>query len=133
MSTLSTAEVLRHIAGNFENGRYISQGLEGRSAERCEWVDMQGRGVLVCLESGWQFRLAPKTITYTVTHPEPLRTAPEVGVDIFWVNLAAEARRDYWNGCDWQLAALERGNLFATKEDAQAADAARLAAYRSAT
>lgn len=134
MSTLTTADVLRHAADNLEAGRHALFGLEGRNKLYTQkWESAADWHDSTLLKLHHEFRLAPKTITYTVTHPEPLREAPTDGAKV-WAMLSDGLVGGAFCGSDvWYRRCLERGNLFATKEDAQAADAARLAAYRSAT
>lgn len=76
----------------------------------------------------WYYRRKPRTLTYTVTIPEPLREAPEADQRYFialpesW-SYFSESR---WHGdsleCEW----LNRGLCFATAEDAIAAAKAML-------
>jgi hypothetical protein len=133
VNTLTTAEVLQHMADNAKAGRNVEHGLEARAYETCEWMHFRGgHNAIELLGQSWEFRLAPKTITYTVTHPEPLRVAPKDGTPVWTVCTSGASDFKWWSGSDWQIDALERGNIFATEEDAQAADAARLAAYRGA-
>ena len=71
----------------------------------------------------FEFRRKPKTLTHTVTIPEPLRDAPEVGESYY---VADPKTRDfyewlYWHGDEICMRFLTRGLCFATKEDAIAA------------
>ena len=75
-----------------------------------------------------KYRRKPRTMTYTVTIPEPLREAPETGS---WYWLAETASDDFtsrveWEGDDCDHSWLKRGLCFATKEDAVAAAKAML-------
>lgn len=75
-----------------------------------------------------EYRRKPRTMTYTVTVPEPLRKEPERGAE-YW--LAALDGIDfcvrfYWGGEPYEMRRLERGLLFATSEDAIAAARAML-------
>ena len=70
-----------------------------------------------------EYRRKPRTMTYKVTIPEPLREAPERQRRYFMVSLASG---DYFNEFLWcgearEHAWLKRGLCFATKEDAIAA------------
>ena len=75
-----------------------------------------------------EYRRKPRTLTYTVTMPEPLREAPEVG-KTFWLaepwteSLAHEYE---WVGHASAIRCINRGLCFATKEDAIAAAKAML-------
>ena len=76
----------------------------------------------------YEYRRKPRTLTYTVTIPEPLREAPETGS---WYWLAETASDDFtshfeWEGDDCDHSWLKRGLCFATKEDAIAAAKAML-------
>ena len=75
-----------------------------------------------------EYRRKPKTMTYTVTIPEPLREAPERQQRYF---MASPASWPYCNEFRWCGEArehewLKRGLCFATKEDAIAAAKAML-------
>ena len=81
-----------------------------------------------CWNEKYEYRRKPKTLTYTVTIPEPLREAPERQQRYFMVSLASG---DYFNEFRWCGEArehewLKRGLCFATKEDAIAAAKAML-------
>ena len=70
-----------------------------------------------------EYRRKPRTMTYTVTIPEPLREAPERQQRYF---MASPASWPYCNEFRWCGEArehewLKRGLCFATKEDAIAA------------
>lgn len=71
----------------------------------------------------YEYRRKPSTLTYTVTIPEPLREAPEVG-SIFYaptpLSEGLTAMRG-WYGDDVDYRRLKRGLCFATQEDAIAA------------
>ena len=89
------------------------------------WHDCRGR---LCFSERCEYRRKPKTLTYTVTIPEPLREAPERQQRYFMASLASG---DYFNEFRWCGEArehewLKRGLCFATKEDAIAAAKAML-------
>ena len=71
----------------------------------------------------WDYRRKPRTLTYTITIPEPLREAPEVGTIIYLPTPLAEelASMCGWYGSQSDDRLLKRGLCFATKEDALAA------------
>lgn len=75
-----------------------------------------------------EYRRKPRTITYTITIPEPLREAPEVGTIVYIPTpLAEELAAMYgWYGSEPDERLLKRGLCFATKEDAFAAAMAML-------
>ena len=133
MNTLTAAQVLRCIAESLEAGFHQGYGLERRRRHSDDpWIAAGTCALYYVHMDADEFRLAPKNITYTVTHPEPLRVAPKDDTAVWALTRTGEVIGWKWYGVRYQCDALERGNLFATKEDAQAADAARLAAYRSA-
>ena len=89
------------------------------------WHDCSGR---LCFSERCEYRRKPRTLTYTVTIPEPLRDAPEVGETYY---VADPKTRDfyewlYWHGDEICMRFLTRGLCFATKEDAIAAAIATL-------
>lgn len=70
----------------------------------------------------------PRTLTYTVTIPEPLREAPAVGGK-YWLAEPLSERLAYeytWAGHEIYMRWLKCGMCFATKEDAIAAAKAML-------
>ena len=72
----------------------------------------------------YEYRRKPRTLTYTVTIPEPLRGAPEVAGTIVYIPtpLDKELASVYcWYGSPQDERLLNRGLCFATKEDAVAA------------
>ena len=77
----------------------------------------------------YEYRRKPRrTLTYTVTIPEPLRQAPETGS---WYWLAETASDDFTSRAEWvgdgcDRSWLKSGLCFATKEDAIAAAKAML-------
>ena len=78
--------------------------------------------------SDWGYRRKPRTMTYTITIPEPLRKAPAMGS---WYWLAETASDDFtsrveWSGDSTDSRWLKLGLCFATKEDAIAAAKAML-------
>ena len=76
----------------------------------------------------YEYRRKPRTLTYTVTIPEPLREAPEVGTIVYIPTpLAEELASMYgWYGSQSDDRLLKRGLCFATREDAIAAAKAML-------
>ena len=71
-----------------------------------------------------EYRRKPRTLTYTVTIPEPMREAPEIGT-VYWLAeldfVEAFASRFEWKGDMADMLWLKRGLCFATREDAIAA------------
>ena len=99
--------------------------------ERWEW---KGEGGWYPLSSEfafsihYEYRRKPKTLTYTVTIPEPLREEPEAGTD-FFLAVPHSERLHYtfrWEGAEVTRLWLKSGLCFATKEDAIAAAKAML-------
>lgn len=88
----------------------------------------QGCGSRISFSERCEYRRKPRTMTYTVTIPEPMREAPEL-FGAYWIaQLAAEecAVPMCWRGRDWEFRWLKRGLCFATKEDSIAAAKAML-------
>lgn len=76
----------------------------------------------------FEYRRKPSTLTYTITIPEPLREALEVG-ETYWLAepWAESLAHEYeWVGHASAMRCLKRGLCFATKEDAIAAAKAML-------
>ena len=92
---------------------------EVRSNSKSPWSP-GSRGI--CFDSTCEYRRKPRTLTYTITIPEPLREAPEL-LGLYWTaQLSGEhCAQMYWHGRDFELWRLHRGLCFATKEDAIAA------------
>ena len=84
------------------------------------WHDCSGR---LCFSERCEYRRKPRTLTYSVTMPEPLREAPEVGKTYWlaepWVESLAHEYE--WSGDRADGLCLKRGLCFATREDAIAA------------
>ena len=74
-----------------------------------------------------EYRRKPRTMTYTVTIPEPLRKAPELQ-GTYWLALlyGDYSTQMYWHGDECEFQWLKSGLCFATKEDAIAAAKAML-------
>ena len=70
-----------------------------------------------------EYRRRPRTLTYTITLPEPLREAPDVGKVYYIAAPEVEylCREHGWSGGELDMRWLKRGLCFATKEDAIAA------------
>ena len=85
-----------------------------------------GKDVVVI--DGTEYRRKPRTLTYTVTMPEPLREAPGVGEVYYAVALYAECfyMEHEWSGCPVDRRYLKRGMCFTTRVDAIAAAKAML-------
>ena len=95
------------------------------TSHRDEWVALCGHPYW---KEESEYRRKPRTLTYTITIPEPLREAPEVG-EVFYVPAiyAQYFCNAYkWSGCTTDIRFLERGMCFTTKEDAIAAAKAML-------
>ena len=76
----------------------------------------------------YEYRRKPRTITYSVTIPEPMRDAPEVGEIYYVADTKTQVFYEwlYWYGDEICMRFLTRGLCFATKEDAIAAAIAML-------
>ena len=77
---------------------------------------------------GYDYRRKPRTLTYKVTIPEPLREAPKDGNEYYVPCQLAPA---LWGSFEWHNGDLDklylkRGLCFATREDAIAAAKAML-------
>ena len=100
--------------------------------ERWEVAAFGNKFVPLHVHPGWrkehEYRRKPRTMTYTVTIPEPLREAPEVGEWYYYSDLVDEKlyRWSEWDGEEIDLRWLKRGLCFATREDAVAAAKAML-------
>ena len=75
-----------------------------------------------------EYRRKPKTLTYTVTIPEPLREAPQLDTEYYLVSLFEPRHFEvaYWGDCSGERMLLKRGLCFKTEEDAIAAAKAML-------
>ena len=85
-----------------------------------EWKTLNG-------EPSWnpecEYRRKPRTVTYTVTIPEPLREAPMDGAE-YWAAdslCSGYAHHSFWYGSSTDYRKLSQGLLFASREDAIAA------------
>ena len=112
--------------------QYAQDALEtDKPWERWEWKGGRGWYPLAsefAFSIHYEYRRKPRTMTYTVTIPEPLRKAPETGS---WYWLAETAIDDFTSRVEWvgdgcDRSWLKRGLCFATKEDAIAAAKAML-------
>ena len=84
------------------------------------WHDCSGR---LCFSERCEYRRKPRTLTYTITIPEPMREEPEAGTD-FFLAVPHSERLHYtfrWEGAEVTRLWLKSGLCFATKEDAIAA------------
>ena len=82
----------------------------------------------ICFDSNCEYRRKPRTLTYTITIPEPMREEPEAGTD-FFLAVPHSERLHYtfrWEGAEVTRLWLKSGLCFATKEDAIAAAKAML-------
>ncbi len=74
----------------------------------------------VVVIDGVEYRRKPRTLTYTVTIPEPLREAPGVG-EAYYVaapDAVGFCIEYVWTGRGTDIQGFKRGLYFATKEDA---------------
>ena len=72
------------------------------------------------LNSAFELRLKPRTITREITYPEPLRDAPEHGAELYRAAPEISERYDFilWHSLDYQARWLRDGLLHSTKEAA---------------
>ena len=82
----------------------------------------------ICFDSSCDYRRKPKTMTYTITIPEPMREAPPLDTEYYIVSLFEPNNFDiaYWGGFHAEHMLLKRGLCFKTEEDAIAAAKAML-------
>ena len=75
-----------------------------------------------------EYRRKPRTLTYTVTIPEPLREAPKRGESYYVMDMSEISLYflHWWYDDEADRRNLKRGLCFATKEDATAAAKAML-------
>lgn len=90
-----------------------------------QWHACSGR---ISFNERCEYRRKPKTLTYTVTIPEPMREAPEVGSIFYAPAPLSEGLTSMsgWYDDDVDYRLLKRGLCFATQEDAIAAAKAML-------
>ena len=83
---------------------------------------------VICFHSSCEYRRKPRTRTYTITIPEPMREAPPLDTEYYIVSLFEPNNFDiaYWGGCYGEHMLLKRGLCFKTEEDAIAAAKAML-------
>ena len=112
--------------------QYAQDALEtDKPWERWEWKGGRGWYPLAsefAFSIHYEYRRKPRTLTYTVTIPEPLREAPKNGSEYYVPCQLAPAlwgSFEWYNG-DLDKLYLKRGLCFATREDAIAAAKAML-------
>ena len=91
-----------------------------RGLDTVRWLDCTGGFGFSNLG---EYRRKPRTMTYTVTIPEPLREAPGVG-EAYYIaapDVTGFCIKCVWEGCETNIHGFKRGLFFATKEDAIAA------------
>ena len=95
-------------------------------------LDAGGKWVDCFIPIGWgveaEYRRKPRTLTYTVTIPEPMREAPQLDTEYYLVSLFEPRHFEvaYWGDCSGERMLLKRGLCFKTEEDAIAAAKAML-------
>ena len=100
--------------------------------KRWEVTSHRNEWIALCGHPYWneesEYRRKPRTMTYTITIPEPLIEAPKVGEVYYVAATYAEFfyKEHEWSGSAVDRRFLERGLLFTTKEDAIAAAKAML-------
>ena len=95
-------------------------------------LDAGGQWVDCFISIGWdveaEYRRKPKTLTYTVTIPEPMREAPTLG-SVYWIcdpTSHPPVTWGYWSAHDSGQMRLARGLCFSTEADAITAAKAML-------
>lgn len=98
---------------------------ELRSMGSEQW---QGCGGRISFSERCEYRRKPRTMTYTVTIPEPMRGAPQLDTEYYLVSLFEPRHFEvaYWGDCSGERMLLKRGLCFKTEEDAIAAAKAML-------
>ena len=89
------------------------------------WHDCSGR---LCFSERFEYRRKPRTLTYTVTIPEPMREAPTLG-SVYWIcdpTSHPPVTWGYWSAHDSGQMRLARGLCFSTEADAITAAKAML-------
>lgn len=100
--------------------------------KRWEVTSHRGEWVALRCHPYWkgenEYRRKSRTLTYTITIPEPLMEAPGVG-EVYYVaapHVECFCIEHVWAGCGTEVRLFKRGVYFATKEDAIAAAKAML-------
>ena len=90
---------------------------EIRSVSKARWHPSARE---ICFDPNCEYRRKPKTLTYTVTIPEPMQEAPPMDTEYYVVSLYEPGSYDvaYWEGCHAERMWLKRGLCFATEADA---------------
>jgi hypothetical protein len=74
----------------------------------------------------------PDTITVSYTIPRPLTITPELGGEYWFIDNDGLIELHIYDDDNYEMMRCEAFNMFATKADAEAAHAARIAAYKKA-
>ena len=112
--------------------QYAQDAMEtDKPWERWEWKGGGGWYQLAnafTFSIHYEYRRKPRTLTYTVTIPEPMQEAPEVGSIFYAPAPLSEGLTSMsgWYDGDVDYRLLKRGLCFATQEDAIAAAKAML-------
>ena len=113
----SHAHFLVHKA--FIDGRFANPDnppvVQWYSEQRSAWLETESSWNMTC-----KFRIKPRTITRTVTYPEPLREAPNKPTVIWMVGGEYDCPQEIaWVDSGFKSKALKNGMVFATEADAQ--------------
>lgn len=81
----------------------------------------------IAIDEPDRLRRKPKTVTLTVTMPQPLKTAVE-GQEVWFYGKEERVYALKYDGSEGMRQSLAEGRYFATESDAEAADAAMSAA-----
>lgn len=91
-------------------------GIPGTLTDFC-WIDSPP----LWWDVNREYKIKPRSITRTVTYPEPMRKLPELGSKVWFIICDAARPISYtWTNNNCQAHALSNGMCFATEADAQA-------------
>lgn len=115
-------DLIREICKAHDEGVPVEE-WESKPDERVSWSGYTSyRGLLDAAMSGWYVRRKPRTVTRTITYPEPIREAPKRDSQIF---VASATYQEFyfqttWTGCEWDRRTFDRGLIHLTTEAAAA-------------
>lgn len=120
--TMTAVEAFEHMRRNVEEGRIPGDGIEVESVLG-NWVPVDYPNTADLLDKAAEnsVRHTPRTITVAgVEVPEPMREVPEHGAEYWFVNNGGCVHNDIWRGVGIDYGRLRQGNVFATREGAEA-------------
>jgi catechol 2,3-dioxygenase-like lactoylglutathione lyase family enzyme len=109
--------------------------VEWYGVNKKTWHTYEGNGDDPTLgDPAYEWRIIdPETITVSYTIPKPMIEPPELGGTYWYIDNDGLAELAYYDGAGYEKLRCEAFNMFATREDAEAAHTARTAAYREAS